>query len=68
MTIFMDRLWERRDFVNEEGQTRLVTLLFKNQLTDIINETSLDPNKDPEVTNARGTFDTIGLRLDDSDK
>jgi len=45
---------------------------FEAQLTQIINETDLDPNKDPEVTNARdssvfGSFDTVKLRLDNTD-
>src|SRR6056297_853572 len=42
---------------------------FQQQLTDIVNETDLDPNKDPEVTTARdsdlnGEFDTVKQRLD----
>ncbi|MDD3288108.1 MAG: hypothetical protein PHX43_03785, partial [Alphaproteobacteria bacterium] len=47
------------------------------QLTDIIEETALDPNKDPEVTNARtsasfepeggGAFPTVKDRLDYTD-
>ena len=45
---------------------------FEAQLTQIINETDLDPNKDPEVTNARdssvfGSFDTVKLRVDNTD-
>ena len=43
----------------------------ETDLTTILNETDLDPNKDPEVTNARvstvksETFSTVGLRLED---
>lgn len=45
---------------------------LEGQLTNILNETDLDPNKDPEVTNARtsneyGAFDTVKLRLDNTD-
>jgi hypothetical protein len=45
---------------------------LEGQLTNILNETDLDPNKDPEVTNARtsnefGLFDTVKLRLDNTD-
>ena len=42
-------------------------IVLDEKLDQIINETDLDPNKDPEVTNARGTFDTVGDRLDDVD-